>query len=69
MSQLLKRADHAIRESRLIRDLAHKDLVNARVAVARIRAAVQLAHIETERAASLCRETASHSLSARDRSV
>ncbi len=46
--ELLARADRTIRESRLIRDQAHKDRVNTRMAVARIRAMLRLARIESK---------------------
>jgi hypothetical protein len=55
---LLARADWAIRESRLIRDQAHQDRMDTRIAVARVRATVRLARAETDRSVSQC-ETAS----------
>jgi hypothetical protein len=59
---LLARADRAIRESQLLRELAHQDKLNARVAVARARATVRLARAEGERSVSLYREIASQAV-------
>jgi hypothetical protein len=56
---LLARADRAIRDSRFLRDEAHKNLVNARMATVHVRATLRLAHTEGERAVSLYREMAS----------
>jgi hypothetical protein len=47
---LLARADRAIRESRLLRDQARKDRVNARMVIARVRTTLRLARWERERA-------------------
>jgi hypothetical protein len=55
---LLARADRAIRESRLTRDEAHKDRESARNAMTRVRATVQLARAEGERAVNFYRNTA-----------
>ena len=46
MNDLLKRADLAIRESRIARSQTHKDLANASRAAAQVRAMVRLARIE-----------------------
>ncbi len=59
MDDLLKRADQVIRESRLIRDQAHKDREDARMALERARATLRLARMEGERAVNLCREKTS----------
>jgi hypothetical protein len=53
---LLARADRAIRESQLLRESAHQDRFNARVAVIQARATVRLARAEGERSVSLYRD-------------
>ena len=50
---LLVRADRAIRESQLLREWAHHDRLNARVAVSQARATVRLARAEGERSLSV----------------
>ena len=59
---LLVRADRAIRESQLLREWAHHDRLNARVAVSQARATVRLARAEGERSVSLYREIASQAV-------
>ncbi len=55
---LLARADRAIRESRLVREQARKDPVNARMAIACVRKMQRLARLEEEQSV-LYRERAS----------
>jgi hypothetical protein len=55
---LLAQADRAIRASQVAREQAHKDRVNARMAIARVRATLRLASIEREQSVSLYRDTA-----------
>ena len=59
---LLARADRAIRESQLVREWAHQDRLNARVAVVQARVTVRLARAEGERSVSLYREIASQAV-------
>ena len=59
---LLARADRAIRESRLVREWAHQDRLNAGKAVAQARATVRLARAEGERSVSLYREMESQAV-------
>ena len=56
---LQARAVRAIRESQLVREWAHQNRLNARVAVVQARVTVRLARAKGERSVSLYRKMAS----------
>jgi len=61
---LLVRADRAIRESQLLREWAHHDRLNVRVAVSQARATVRLARAEGEGSVSPYGEITSQAVAA-----